>query len=93
MLLSFPGLACLPLADPGGGLVLPSVPLLLFAGVGAVWGGLNGTWAIITGLNKAYGIEEGRPWWGVLSVTIGLSVLLSIVGLIALLAKGGRLDT
>lgn len=63
-------------AVPGAGAVL--------AGLGAAWGVLNGTWAIIAGLNKAYEVEEGRPWWRVLSVTFGLTISLIVLGLIGL---------
>ena len=31
------------------------------AGLGSVWGALNGTWAMMTGLNKAYEVKEERP--------------------------------
>jgi hypothetical protein len=43
----------------------------ILAGVGAAWGALNGTWAMMVGLNKAYGIGEERPWWRVLFITFG----------------------
>lgn len=56
------------------------------AGVGAAWGTLNGTWAIMAGLNKAYEVEEERPWWRVLSIAFGLTISLSVLGLIALAA-------
>ncbi len=56
------------------------------AGLYAVWGALNGTWALITGLNKAYEVEEQRPWWRVLFVLFGLTVSLGALGLIALAA-------
>ncbi len=62
----------------GGGAVL--------AGAGAVWGTLNGTWSIMTGLNKAYEVEESRPWWRVLTVTLALTASLSCLGLLALAA-------
>jgi membrane protein len=54
------------------------------AAIGAAWGALNGTWAIIAGLNKAYEVEEERPWWRVLFITFGLTISLSVLGLIAL---------
>jgi hypothetical protein len=38
----------------------------ILAAVYASWGALNGTWAMMTGLNKAYEVEEKRPWWRVL---------------------------
>src|SRR5690348_9247231 len=34
----------------------------ILAAVYAVWGALNGTWAMMTGLNKAYEVEENRRW-------------------------------
>jgi len=43
----------------------------LLAGVGAAWGVLNGTWAIISGLNKAYEVEEERSWRRVSSTVLG----------------------
>ena len=60
----------------GGGAIL--------AAVYATWGALNGTWAIIIGLNKAYQVEEERPWWRVLSVMFGLTIVLGVLYLIAL---------
>jgi membrane protein len=56
------------------------------AGVYAIWGALNGTWAMMTGLNKAYEVTEERPWWRVLSVMFGLTISLSILYVIALAA-------
>lgn len=65
-------------AVAGGGAIL--------AGVGAAWGALNATWAIMTGLNKAYEVEEKRLWWQILLITFGLTISLSALGLIALAA-------
>ena len=56
----------------------------VLAGIGAAWGTLNGTWSIVTGLNQAYEVEENRPWWHVLTITFGLTVCLSLFGLLAL---------
>jgi uncharacterized BrkB/YihY/UPF0761 family membrane protein len=47
-------------------------------------GALNGTWAMMTGLNKAYEIEEKLRWWRLLFIMVGLTVSLSILGSIAL---------
>jgi len=58
----------------------------LLAGVGAAWGVLNGTWAIISGLNKAYEVEEERSWRRVSSTVLGLTVFLGVLGLIGLAA-------
>jgi membrane protein len=56
------------------------------AGLGSAWGALNGTWAMMTGLNKAYEVKEERPWWKVLSIALALTIALGIMGLVALWA-------
>lgn len=58
----------------------------VLAAVYAAWGALNGTWAMITGLNKAYEVEEKRSGRRVLLIMFGLTISLSILGLIALAA-------
>jgi len=58
----------------------------ILAAVYAAWGSLNGTWAMMTGLNKAYEVKEERPWWRVLIIMFGLTISLSVLGLIALAA-------
>jgi len=58
----------------------------LSAGLSAIWASLNGTWAMMTGLNRAYEVKEGRPWWKVWSIAFGLTIVLGIMGLIALVA-------
>ncbi len=58
----------------------------LYAGLCSAWGALNGTWAMMAGLNKAYEVKEGRPWWKVLSIAFGLTISLGIMGLLALWA-------
>jgi membrane protein len=58
----------------------------IVAAVVAAWGALNGTWAVMAGLNKAYEVEEERPWWRVSSIAFGLTISLSVLGLIALAA-------
>jgi membrane protein len=46
---------------------------------GGLWAALNGTWAIVYGLNKAYEVEERRSW-GELAVTVGgLTAFLVVV--------------
>lgn len=58
----------------------------ILAGVCAAWGALNGTWAIMSGLNKAYEVEEERSWRRVSSIAFGLTVSLGVLGLIGLTA-------
>jgi membrane protein len=54
------------------------------AGLGSAWGALNGTWAMMAGLNKAYEVREERRWWRVLSIACGLTISLGIMGVAAL---------
>ena len=65
----------------------------ILAAVYAAWGALNGTWAMMTGLNKAYEVEEKRPWWRILYIVFGVTISLSILGLIALgsIVDGNRI--
>ena len=51
---------------------------------GTLWAALNATWAMIYGLNRAYEVQEQRPWWK-LSITIcGLTLALAALCLIAM---------
>src|SRR5665213_342636 len=40
------------------------------AGLVAACGALNGTWAMMAGLNKAYEVKEERRWWKVLGIAL-----------------------
>lgn len=67
--------------------------LLSLGAVVALWSGSAGFRAIMSALNRAYDVEEGRPWWTVygLSVlaTLGVSVLM--VTAFALLILGPQI--
>ena len=52
---------------------------------GALWAALNGTWAMIYGLNKAYEVEETRSWWELTITIVGLTLSLAVTGSIAVL--------
>jgi membrane protein len=59
------------------------VPLIsVFAG--ALWAALNGTWAMIFGLNKAYEVDEHRSWWQLTLTIAGLTLFLAVVGSMAI---------
>ena len=67
--------------------------LLTLGLLGAVWSTSAGVSAIIGTLNTAYDIEEGRPWWRVKLVALGLTAALAffIVGATVLIIAGPAL--
>lgn len=52
--------------------------------LGAIWSSSAAMVAISSSLNRAYDIEEGRPWWKVRLVAIGLTLGLAILVLASL---------
>jgi len=50
------------------------------ASFGALWGALNGMWALIFGLNTAYELQERRPLWKLSVTIVGLTLALAIAG-------------
>ncbi len=50
----------------------------------SVWASVNGTWALMSGLNTAYEVKEKRPVWKITAIAIGLTVTLAILGLLSL---------
>jgi len=46
--------------------------LLAGAALGALWAGINASWAMIAGLNTAYETKEDRGWRRIAGVAIGL---------------------
>lgn len=54
--------------------------------ISAAWAILNGTWAVIVGLNTAYGVKEERAWWKISMIAFGLTLSMAIMGLLALAA-------
>ena len=63
-------------ADSGG--------LLTFGALGALWSSSAALVSISEALNRAYDIEEGRPWWKVRLIAIGLTFGLAVVILAAM---------
>ncbi len=47
--------------------------------LGALWAALNGTWAMIWGLNQAYEVEEHRSWWDLAVAICGLTGCLAFI--------------
>src|SRR5688572_10083454 len=58
-------------ADSGG--------ILTIGVLGALWSSSAAVVAIIGSLNRAYDIEEGRPWWKVRLTAIGLTIGLALL--------------
>jgi membrane protein len=58
-------------ADSGG--------ILTIGFVGALWSSSAAVVAIVDSLNRAYDIEEGRPWWKVRLTAIGLTIGLAVL--------------
>jgi membrane protein len=56
-------------ADSGG--------ILTIGILGAIWSSSAAVVAIIGSLNRAYDVEEGRPWWKVRLIAIGLTLSLA----------------
>ena len=52
--------------------------LLSFGIILALWTAASAISAIISGLNRAYGVEESRPWWKVRGLAILLVIGLSL---------------
>jgi membrane protein len=58
--------------------------LLTFGVIGAVWSSSAALVSIVGALNRAYDIDEGRPWWKVRLVAIGLTLGVAAFVLVAL---------
>ena len=63
-------------ADSGG--------ILTLGMLGAIWSSSAAVVAIVGALNRAYDIEEGRPWWKVRLTAIGLTVGLAVFILVSM---------
>lgn len=52
--------------------------LLTLGMLGTIWSTSAGVTAIIGTLNRAYDIQEARPWWRVRLVSLGLTIALAV---------------
>ena len=57
--------------------------LLTVGALGALWSSSAALISIVSALNRAYDIEEGRPWWKVRLVAIGLTLTLAVLVLVS----------
>jgi membrane protein len=65
--------------------------LLTLGIAGAIWSSSSAMTAIITALNRAFDIEEWRPWWKtrVLSIVLTIGLAVFVVTAFALVVIGG----
>jgi membrane protein len=57
--------------------------LLTLGALGALWSSSSAMNATIDTLNRAYGVQEARPWWKVQLLAIVLTIILSVLVLVA----------
>jgi membrane protein len=62
----------------------PRGGLLSFGLLAALWTSSSAITAIIDALNRAYDVEEGRPWWKVRIIAILLTVGLSLFMIVSI---------
>jgi membrane protein len=58
--------------------------LLTFGVAAALWSSSSAIVSIVGALNRAYDIEEGRPWWKVRLTAIGLTLASALIVLVSL---------
>jgi membrane protein len=58
--------------------------LLTFGVAGALWSSSAAIVSIVGALNRAYDIEEGRPWWKVRLIAIALTLGVAVIVVLAL---------
>lgn len=66
--------------------------LLTIGIVGAIWSSSSAVTAIITALNRAYDIDEWRPWWKRRLLAIGLTIALAVFVVLAFVFVVGGSD-
>ncbi len=58
--------------------------LLSVGMIGTLWSASNGVNAVIKGINKAYDVEETRPFWKVRAISLGATIVLALVIMLAI---------
>lgn len=61
--------------------------------IGTLWAASNGMSAIMGGLNRAYEVKEGRPWWRAQIVAVVLTIALAafIIAALGIVLYGNRI--
>jgi membrane protein len=63
-----------------------STGLVTAGAVGAIWAASSGIQAVARALNMIHGVREGRPFWKVKGIALGMTVVAGGLSLVALLA-------
>ncbi len=61
----------------------PDVGVLTLGIAGAIWSGSTAVHAVIGSVNLAYDVQDRRPWWRVRLMSIGLTLVLTAVTVVA----------
>ncbi|SEL61677.1 membrane protein [Stigmatella aurantiaca] len=61
----------------------PSIGLLTFSALAAVWSAAAGVASLITALNTAYGVKESRPRWKVYGIALWMMLAGALLALLA----------
>jgi len=67
--------------------------LLTLGVLGAIWGSSSALVAIVTAINRAYDLQETRPWWRVRLRAIALTLVLAllVIGALSAILAGPQL--
>jgi len=57
--------------------------LLTIGLLGALWSSSSAMVSLVGAMNRAYDIDEGRPWWKVRLTAIGLTIAISVLVVVA----------
>jgi membrane protein len=60
-----------------------NVTLLGFGALGAIWAASGGVLAVMRGLNTAYDVDEGRPFWKVRLIAVVMTLICGALALVA----------
>jgi membrane protein len=60
----------------------PSIGLVTFGIVVALWSASGSVAALMRALNTAYGVEEGRPWWKRQAIALFMTIFTAVLALI-----------
>jgi membrane protein len=60
----------------------PSVSLLTFGIVAALWSASGSVSALMRALDRAYGVQDGRPWWKRHGIALLITIFAAVLALI-----------